>query len=158
MDSVKRFQWPTLKVEPLNTEQKGEIITEFFEKIYGKTLSSEQRELIKNSPQTDNPLYLRTLLDEVSIEMWCWVVCLLWLRLLVFVIIVFNSLYKIRYLKTKKKRISQKNKKTKTKHFHNGLWKPKIFIVQFIFRCVPENRKITRNIEKINEKQKRNHL
>lgn len=65
MDSVKRFQWPTLKVEPLNTEQKGEIITEFFEKIYGKTLSSDQRELIKNSPQTDNPLYLRTLLDEI---------------------------------------------------------------------------------------------
>lgn len=69
MDSVKRFQWPTLNVQPLNIEQKGEIITEFFEKIYGKTLSSEQRELIKNSPQTDNPLYLRTLLDEVSIEM-----------------------------------------------------------------------------------------
>ncbi|CAE1160308.1 NPHP3 [Acanthosepion pharaonis] len=65
MDSVKRFQWPTLKVEPLNTEEKGEIITEFFEKIYGKTLSSDQRELIKNSPQTDNPLYLRTLLDEI---------------------------------------------------------------------------------------------
>lgn len=64
-ESVKRYQWPTLQVEPLNLEQKREIITEFFEKIYSKTLNTEQKELIQNSTQTDNPLYLRALLDEV---------------------------------------------------------------------------------------------
>ena len=66
LESIKEYQWPTMLVEPLNLKQKGKIITEFFEKIYAKTLNTEQRELIEGASQTDNPLYLRTLLDEVS--------------------------------------------------------------------------------------------
>ncbi|XP_061175870.1 uncharacterized protein LOC133184810 [Saccostrea echinata] len=65
MDSVLNFGWPTMKVSPLENSQKMEIITGYLEGIYGKTLSQEQKEMIVEAPQTNNPLYLRSLLDEV---------------------------------------------------------------------------------------------
>jgi hypothetical protein len=65
MDSVIKFEWPTMKVSLLDNSQKMEIITGYLEGIYGKTLSEEQKEMIVESKQTNNPLYLRSLLDEV---------------------------------------------------------------------------------------------
>jgi hypothetical protein len=67
MESVNAAGWPTMKVEPLDPSQKGEIITGYLENIYGKTLSGEQKTLLVEAPQTNNPLYLRALLDEVRI-------------------------------------------------------------------------------------------
>ena len=54
-----------MKVEPLDPSQKNEIITKYLEGLYTKSLSHEQKYLIVKSPQTNNPLYLRSLLDEV---------------------------------------------------------------------------------------------
>jgi hypothetical protein len=54
-----------MKVYPLKASQKEEIIVGYLEKIYVKTLSQEQRDLLVNAKQTENPLYLRALLDEV---------------------------------------------------------------------------------------------
>lgn len=66
MNAVVKFGWPTMKVSPLDNSQKMEIITGYLEGIYGKTLSQEQKEMIVEAKQTNNPLYLRSLLDEVS--------------------------------------------------------------------------------------------
>ena len=54
-----------MSVKPLNTAEKDQIITDYLEKIYGKTLSADQKEMIVTAPQTDNALYIKALLDEV---------------------------------------------------------------------------------------------
>ena len=66
MDAVIKFGWPTMKVSPLDNSQKMEILKGYLEGIYGKTLSQDQKEMIVEAKQTNNPLYLRSLLDEVS--------------------------------------------------------------------------------------------
>ena len=55
-----------MDVKPLDPAEKEEIVSGFLEKIYGKTLSQEQKGMIVEAPQTNNPLYLKALLDEVS--------------------------------------------------------------------------------------------
>jgi len=65
MDAVKTVGWESLKVDPLDNEQKKEIIVGYLEGIYSKTLNKEQKQMIIEAPQTNNPLYLRSLLDEV---------------------------------------------------------------------------------------------
>ena len=55
-----------MKVEPLDTSQKEQIITDYLEGIYGKTLNVEQKKMIVDAEQTNNPLYLKSLLDEVG--------------------------------------------------------------------------------------------
>ena len=42
-----------------------EIVTEYMETLYGKTLSDEQKNMIVSADQCNNPLYLKALLDEV---------------------------------------------------------------------------------------------
>jgi hypothetical protein len=54
-----------IKVEPLNVEEKIKV-TEGFLAQYGKKLNPQQLSLIIKSPQSSNPLYLRTLLEEVK--------------------------------------------------------------------------------------------
>ena len=54
-----------MRVKPLDTSQKEQIITDYLEGIYGKTLNAEQKQLLVDSEQTNNPLYLKSLLDEV---------------------------------------------------------------------------------------------
>jgi hypothetical protein len=66
MEAVKSAGWPSMNVYPLNVDEKGEIVTGYLEGIYGKTLSNEQKEMVVLSEQTNNPLYLRGILDEVS--------------------------------------------------------------------------------------------
>ena len=64
-DAVKAAEWPTMQVHPLNTKEKMQIVTEYLENIYGKTLSEEQKQLVVGANQTNNALYLKALLDEV---------------------------------------------------------------------------------------------
>ncbi|XP_022088563.1 uncharacterized protein LOC110978130 isoform X2 [Acanthaster planci] len=64
MDAVTGAGWPTMRVHPLNVDEKLEIVTGYM-KLYGKTLNKEQRSMIIDAKQTDNPLYLKALLDEV---------------------------------------------------------------------------------------------
>ena len=67
MDACIQYGWPSMKVEPLDTSQKEQIITDYLEGIYGKTLNVEQKKMIVDAEQTNNPLYLKSLLDEVNI-------------------------------------------------------------------------------------------
>ncbi len=55
-----------MQVKPLQESEKMDIVTGYLEGIYGKTLSDEQKTMIVNAPQTNNALYLKALLDEVS--------------------------------------------------------------------------------------------
>ncbi|ELU12330.1 hypothetical protein CAPTEDRAFT_96933 [Capitella teleta] len=67
MEAVKSAGWRSMKVHPLNETEKQEIVTGFLEGIYGKTLSSDQKAMIVGAEQTNNPLYLCGLLDEVRV-------------------------------------------------------------------------------------------
>lgn len=62
---MKSKGWPTLSVKPLQPEEKNQIISDYLEGIYGKTLAQEQKELLTDATQTNNALYLKALLDEV---------------------------------------------------------------------------------------------
>ncbi|XP_076109505.1 uncharacterized protein LOC143078527 [Mytilus galloprovincialis] len=65
MNACIEAGFPSMKVSPLQESQKMQIITDYLEGIYGKTLTTEQKEMIINVKQTSNPLYLKSLLDEV---------------------------------------------------------------------------------------------
>ncbi|XP_038058559.1 uncharacterized protein LOC119729838 [Patiria miniata] len=64
MDAVTAAGWPSMRVNPLNVNEKSDIVTGYMN-LYGKTLNEEQRSMIIDAKQTDNPLYLKALLDEV---------------------------------------------------------------------------------------------
>ena len=64
-DAVEAAQLPTMHVKPLQSSEKNEIVTGYLEGIYGKTLSEEQKDMIVNTDKTNNPLYLKALMDEV---------------------------------------------------------------------------------------------
>ena len=49
----------------MDATQKLQVVEEYLEGIYGKTLSRDQKTMIVDAPQTDNALYLKALLDEV---------------------------------------------------------------------------------------------
>ena len=66
MTACEANMWPHMKVEPLDDSQKLQIITDYLTGIYGKTLSTEQKDLIVEAKQTSNALYLKSLLDEVN--------------------------------------------------------------------------------------------
>lgn len=66
MTACNQAGWPSMKVQPLQDSQKMQILTEYLEGIYGKTLNQQQKEMIVSVKQTSNPLYLKSLLDEVS--------------------------------------------------------------------------------------------
>ena len=66
MTACDQAGWPSMKVKPLQDSQKMQIVTEYLEGIYGKTLNQQQKEMIVTVKQTSNPLYLKSLLDEVS--------------------------------------------------------------------------------------------
>lgn len=66
LQAIQTAGWPTIQVSPLDPSEKLQIVTGYLEGIYGKTLSEDQKALIVDAPQTNNPLYLRALLDEVG--------------------------------------------------------------------------------------------
>ena len=69
LNAVKARNWPTMEVTPLDAIEKEQIIRGYLEGIYGKTLDPEQKDLIVAAEQTNNPLYLRSLLDEVTSQL-----------------------------------------------------------------------------------------
>ncbi len=64
-DVVSAAGWPTIQVHPLNPSEKMEIITTYMS-LYSKTLNEEQLATIVEAEQSNNPLYLKALLDEVD--------------------------------------------------------------------------------------------
>ncbi|WAR23121.1 Y7407-like protein [Mya arenaria] len=65
MTACDGFGWPSLRVQSLDVSQKEQIITDYLEGIYGKTLNQDQKNMIVQAEQTSNALYLKSLLDEV---------------------------------------------------------------------------------------------
>jgi len=65
-DEVTKRGWPTLAVEPLQEEERRELIERYLAQ-YTKRLSTERVEHIASAPQAANPLYLRALLEELRI-------------------------------------------------------------------------------------------
>ncbi|KAL4237051.1 hypothetical protein ACF0H5_005435 [Mactra antiquata] len=65
MDACQDRSWPSMNVKPLDDSQKSQIITDYLEGIYAKTLTQEQKDMIVDAKQTSNALYLKSLLDEV---------------------------------------------------------------------------------------------
>ncbi|XP_071959587.1 uncharacterized protein [Antedon mediterranea] len=63
-DAVVANEWPTFEIFPLQSSEKKQIITEYMT-LYAKTLSEEQMNMILNANQTSNPLYLKSLMDEI---------------------------------------------------------------------------------------------
>ena len=64
LDAVEDREWPTLRVEPLEEAERRRLIDEFLDQ-YSKKLSARRADRIGSAPQTENPLYLRVLLDEL---------------------------------------------------------------------------------------------
>eukprot|EP01125_Pyxidicula_operculata_P016146 TRINITY_DN552_c0_g1_i1.p1 TRINITY_DN552_c0_g1~~TRINITY_DN552_c0_g1_i1.p1 ORF type:complete len:1462 (+),score=367.44 TRINITY_DN552_c0_g1_i1:741-5126(+) len=58
--------WKVLEVQSLSRPEKITLIQEYMA-IYGKKLTEAQLDLIVNSKQAENPLYLRTLLEELRV-------------------------------------------------------------------------------------------
>ncbi|XP_033109971.1 uncharacterized protein LOC117111194 [Anneissia japonica] len=65
-DAVQKNKWPTFEIFPLKPSEKKQIITDYMT-LYAKTLSEEQMEMVIKADQTSNPLYLKSLMDEIRI-------------------------------------------------------------------------------------------
>jgi len=66
LEEAERRQWQTVAIEPLNLEERREVIHRYLHH-YGKVLTAEQVESIANSREVGSPLYLRTLLEELRL-------------------------------------------------------------------------------------------
>jgi len=66
LDVIHDRGWPTLIVEPLEPDERRQFITDYLDP-YRKKLDKVHLERIAAAAHTDNPLYLRTLLDELRI-------------------------------------------------------------------------------------------
>lgn len=65
-DALKNRNWPELVVGPLDKAAQEECIVQYL-KQYRKELTPAQRQRIIREPQASNPLYLRTLLEELRV-------------------------------------------------------------------------------------------
>jgi len=66
LDELKKRNWPTLQVNPLQASERKELIKEYLGQ-YRKTLAPKRVERISGASQTDNSLYLRALLEELRV-------------------------------------------------------------------------------------------
>ncbi|MSQ48714.1 MAG: DUF4062 domain-containing protein, partial [Deltaproteobacteria bacterium] len=66
LDDLQKRGWPTLEVRPLEEVERKQLITEYLSQ-YTKTLGVTRVQRIVDAPQTANPLYLRTLLEELRL-------------------------------------------------------------------------------------------
>jgi tetratricopeptide (TPR) repeat protein len=64
LDDLKKRGWPTLQVEPLNPEERRQLVVEYLAQ-HVHSLSPALAQRIASAPQTGNPLYLRALLEEL---------------------------------------------------------------------------------------------
>ncbi len=66
LDDLMKRDWPVMKVEPLNADERQEFILKYLAQ-YTKALSPERATRIADAKQTANPLYLRALLEELRV-------------------------------------------------------------------------------------------
>jgi nephrocystin-3 len=65
-DDLKKRPWPTLEVKPLDPAERRQLIHDYLAQ-YTKALNTARMERIASAPQTANPLYLRSLLEELRL-------------------------------------------------------------------------------------------
>src|SRR5439155_22857988 len=66
LDALRRRAWPSFTLEPLNSEDRQQLITEYLSQ-YAKALSPRRAGRLIAAQQTANPLYLRSLLEELRV-------------------------------------------------------------------------------------------
>jgi len=64
--SLDTRMWQQLRLKPLDSKQREQLVTGYLAK-YSKTLTAAQRERIATAQQCGNPLFLRTLLEELRV-------------------------------------------------------------------------------------------
>ena len=62
----KRMEWSELEVHPFTTDEQRQFITEYLGK-YRKSLKPDQVARVQGHPLSGNPLFLRTLLEELRV-------------------------------------------------------------------------------------------
>jgi tetratricopeptide (TPR) repeat protein len=66
LDDLKRRGWPILEVKPLEPEERERLSVEYLAH-QTKALSRDRLERISSAPQSANPLFLRALLEELTL-------------------------------------------------------------------------------------------
>ncbi|MDE3090905.1 MAG: NACHT domain-containing protein, partial [Chloroflexota bacterium] len=66
LDDLNKRGWRTLEVQPLGPDERKRLIAEYLAQ-YTKALSAARVDRIAVAKQTANPLYLRTLLEELRV-------------------------------------------------------------------------------------------
>jgi nephrocystin-3 len=66
MNALSMRDWPTMTVEPFRTDERRRFIIEYLA-TYTRRLDEARTDCIASAPQSANPLYLQTLLDELRV-------------------------------------------------------------------------------------------
>lgn len=66
MNTIQQRGWHTLRVEPLNETERQALVLEYMA-LYGKSFTPAQLARIIKAEQCQNPLFLRTLLEEMRV-------------------------------------------------------------------------------------------
>ena len=66
LDALAKRGWPTLRIEPLDPEERRRLIVEYIAES-SKALSPLLVDRLAESPQAVNPLFIRTILDELLV-------------------------------------------------------------------------------------------
>jgi nephrocystin-3 len=66
LENLTSRKWKQLRVEPLTENEMLEFIEEYMAQ-YGKTLTRNQLDKVVSAKQSQNPLFLKTLLEELRI-------------------------------------------------------------------------------------------
>ena len=66
LEALAPRAWPTLTVEPLTAEERIQLIARYL-KHFSKGLSEQRAQTIAAVPASANPLYLKTLLDDLRV-------------------------------------------------------------------------------------------
>ena len=66
LDQLLQNEWPIHTLEALDLKRRDQLIREWLAS-YRKALSTEQTQRIAQTPQTGNPLFLKTVLEELRI-------------------------------------------------------------------------------------------
>ncbi|MCK4720194.1 hypothetical protein KAU08_06025, partial [bacterium] len=66
LDDLKKREWQTMEVFPLSDGERTKLMSEYLD-VYSKSLDKNRLKKVASSDQTRNPLYLRSLLEELSV-------------------------------------------------------------------------------------------
>jgi len=66
MEAIEKREWSTLKIKPLEIEERRRMIVEYLAR-FSKKLDEPRLKRLSSEPATANPLYLKVLLDELRV-------------------------------------------------------------------------------------------